>query len=156
MSTNRPVYEKSSLYNNIATHLHDVDQILQEISAEKHSRPDLETAFAEPRIPMEKQLADIWAEILKLDHVGIYDNFFDLGGDSLLAAQTLSRMQEKFGVELPIGDIIARSFTIAEAAIAFEDYLLAQATDEEIASVVQQLDGLPEEEIRRLLFQDSR
>jgi aryl carrier-like protein len=40
---------------------------------------------------VEKLLADIWAGVLKLEHVGIHDNFFDLGGDSILGTQILAR-----------------------------------------------------------------
>jgi acyl-coenzyme A synthetase/AMP-(fatty) acid ligase/acyl carrier protein len=58
--------------------------------------------FAAPRTPTEESLAQIWSEVLNVERVGINDNFFDLGGHSLLATQIFSRMQDVFGVELPL------------------------------------------------------
>jgi acyl-coenzyme A synthetase/AMP-(fatty) acid ligase/lauroyl/myristoyl acyltransferase/acyl carrier protein len=49
------------------------------------ARPELATPFAPPRTELEQQIADIWADLLELDEVGIDDNFFELGGDSLTA-----------------------------------------------------------------------
>jgi amino acid adenylation domain-containing protein len=55
-----------------------------------------------PRNHNEHVLAAIWAEILKIDKIGVLDNFFDLGGHSLLAGQVLARVAKAFGVSLPI------------------------------------------------------
>jgi len=59
-------------------------------------------AFAEPRNPTESTLAQIWASILNLDRVGITDNFFDLGGDSLLAVRLIDRINKQFQQDLPL------------------------------------------------------
>ena len=58
--------------------------------------------FVAPRNTVEQILADIWALLLGIDHVGIFDNFFDLGGHSLLAGQVLARVANALGVSLPI------------------------------------------------------
>jgi acyl-coenzyme A synthetase/AMP-(fatty) acid ligase len=55
-------------------------------------RPELEEIYVAPRTPVEEMIAEIWAEVLKLDRVGVHDNFFDLGGHSLLATQIISKV----------------------------------------------------------------
>jgi amino acid adenylation domain-containing protein len=58
--------------------------------------------YVAPRTPLETTLAEIWAEVLGLDRVGVRDSFFDLGGHSLLATQVVSRVRERLGVEVPL------------------------------------------------------
>ncbi|RCX18353.1 amino acid adenylation domain-containing protein [Anaerobacterium chartisolvens] len=61
-----------------------------------------EKTYVEPRNEIEKELAAIVARELDVDEVGVLDNFFDLGGDSIIAAQVLTQIYQKFHVELPI------------------------------------------------------
>ncbi|MDB9510444.1 amino acid adenylation domain-containing protein [Kamptonema animale CS-326] len=63
-------------------------------------KADLADSFVAPRTRVETILAEIWAELLGLDQVGIYDNFFDLGGHSLLITQLLAKVRDVFQVEL--------------------------------------------------------
>ena len=72
------------------------------LPASDHIRPEFDDAFAAPRTPVEEILANIWAEVLKLDTVGIHDNFFDLGGHSLLATRVVSRIRDSFKLDLPL------------------------------------------------------
>ena len=65
-------------------------------------RPELDVPYIAPRSPVETELAKIWAEVLGIDRVGIHDNFFDLGGDSLLAIKFISLLRERAGVDLPV------------------------------------------------------
>lgn len=53
-----------------------------------------------PRRPMELALAEVWQELLGLERVGVYDNFFDIGGHSLLCMRVIARIEERFGVRL--------------------------------------------------------
>ena len=62
------------------------------------ARPELENAFSSHRTPVEEGLVKIWAEVLGLDQVGIFDDFLELGGDSLLASQVISRVIRTFRV----------------------------------------------------------
>jgi amino acid adenylation domain-containing protein/non-ribosomal peptide synthase protein (TIGR01720 family) len=62
-------------------------------------RPDMAAEYVEPRNEIEKALADVWKEVLRLDRVGIFDNFFDLGGDSIISLQVVSRLK-KVGYEI--------------------------------------------------------
>jgi len=63
---------------------------------------ELEKPYVAPRTPVEQAIATIWAEVLKLDRVGIHDNFFELKGHSLLATRVVSRLRTAFGLEIPL------------------------------------------------------
>ncbi|MEC9375345.1 MAG: non-ribosomal peptide synthase/polyketide synthase, partial [Pseudomonadota bacterium] len=58
--------------------------------------------FVAPKSNLEKSLAAIWAEVLKVEKVGIYDDFFAMGGHSLLATQLISKILDKLKIELPL------------------------------------------------------
>ncbi len=62
--------------------------------------PPRQFAFVAPRNSLEEALTDIWCKIFGLEEIGIYDNFFQLGGHSLIATQILSRIRDVFQVEL--------------------------------------------------------
>src|SRR6185369_7051982 len=70
-------------------------------------RDSLPAEQSEPRTPIEEVLTGSWAELLRLERVGIHDGFFDLGGHSLLAMQVVSRLREPFGVEIPLAALFA-------------------------------------------------
>ncbi|NEU79910.1 non-ribosomal peptide synthetase [Nostoc sp. UIC 10630] len=93
----------------------------QNLPACDRSRPDLEETFIAPRNSTEAILASIWAELLGLEQIGIDDNFFNLGGHSLIAAQMLSRIREGFQVELFFHHIFANP-TIAGLAGLIEQH----------------------------------
>jgi acyl transferase domain-containing protein len=67
-----------------------------------HQRPELATAYVAPADDVERALAGIWQELLGLERVGVQDNFFDLRGDSLLAAQVMARLHTAQQVKLPL------------------------------------------------------
>jgi amino acid adenylation domain-containing protein len=72
------------------------------LPAPTEARPELEQAFVVPRNPIEEVVAGIWSAVLRVDRVGIDNNFFALGGHSLLAAQVVSRIMATLDVELPL------------------------------------------------------
>ena len=83
------------------------------------ARPELADPPAAPRTPTERELARIWGQVLRIDEVGIHDNFFDLGGHSLLATQVMSRINSTFPVKLPLRRIFETP-TVAGLAQAIE------------------------------------
>ncbi|MFB7253202.1 non-ribosomal peptide synthetase [Streptomyces nojiriensis] len=72
-------------------------------------RTGLEAEFIAPRTPAERAVARVWAETLYADEVGAGDDFFDLGGDSLTATRVALRLQEEFGLEIPVRTLFTHS-----------------------------------------------
>lgn len=150
-----------SLFSHIATEMYDAGQIQEEIDAQRHGQSNLaasdlseierDVAFVAPRTPTEKKLAEIWAEFLGLEQVGIYNDFFALGGHSIIAVQILARGQEEFQVEIPMEAIFSGYFTVAETARVIEEYQIRQADPDEIAAILEELEGLSDEEVQALL-----
>ncbi|MDF5721977.1 MAG: amino acid adenylation domain-containing protein [Rhizonema sp. PD37] len=77
------------------------------------NRTEREKIYVEPRTPVEELMAKIWSQVLGIEQVGIYDNFFDLGGHSLLITQLVVRVRETFQVELPLRNLFETP-TVAE------------------------------------------
>jgi len=71
--------------------------------------------FAAPSTETEKTLAALWCDLLKVESIGRRDNFFDLGGESLLVMRAVSRMRKTFGVDVQLRNLFERP-TLAELA----------------------------------------
>jgi amino acid adenylation domain-containing protein len=89
-------------------------------------RPQMEHDYVEPRDAVEEQLAKFWAEVLRLERVGIHDSFFDLGGHSLSAVRLIGHIERKFGIRMPVATLFRYS-TIAELAMLLEAGTLPQS-----------------------------
>src|SRR5258708_1358710 len=97
-------------------------------------RPKLSSDYVAPRTPAEERLAAIWSEVLRLERVGVNDNFFEAGGHSLLAAQVVARVRAEFMIEISLR-VLFESPTVAlmvgslETIGASEDDLLIPTID---------------------------
>ena len=118
------------------------------------ARPPLATPFVTPRDEVERLLAGIWTEVLGLDEVGVDDDFLELGGDSLLAAQVVSRAIDTFLLDLPMHalyespTVAAMAATIARAA--------QESTDREaLERLLAAIDTLSDAEARDLLARQA-
>jgi len=81
--------------------------------------------FIAPRTQTERILAEIWCKLLNLQRVGVNDNYFKLGGHSLMAIRVVSRMREAFQIELSLSSIFEAP-TVAELAGMIERQLIAE------------------------------
>ncbi|MFJ8935178.1 non-ribosomal peptide synthase/polyketide synthase [Streptomyces sp. NPDC102365] len=70
-----------------------------------------------PRTARERILADVWADVLGADAIGVEDDFFDLGGDSILAARALARIREELGARLSVRDVFTARTVAALARL---------------------------------------
>jgi amino acid adenylation domain-containing protein/FkbM family methyltransferase len=104
-------------------------------------RPGLGETSLAPRNHIEEGLSRIWAEVLRLDRVGVNDNFFRLGGHSLLATQVVSRVRDAFQVKLPLREFFAGP-TIAELAVAVVQSIATQSDGDEMDEILAQLEDL--------------
>ncbi|MBN1888045.1 MAG: amino acid adenylation domain-containing protein [Thermoflexales bacterium] len=80
-------------------------------------RPELEQAYVAPRSSDEETMAQIWTEVLGLEHIGIRDDFFELGGHSLQAMQLMAQLEQLLGENLPLARLFQHP-TIEQLASA--------------------------------------
>ncbi len=110
----------------------------------------LDQPFAAPRTVIEEVLAKMWAEVLRLDRVGIHDNFFRVGGHSLLAGRLLGRVRERFHADVSLRTFFAAP-TVAGLAMTIVEGLAERAGDGALATTLEELRGLSDEDAERLL-----
>ncbi|MGA5647914.1 non-ribosomal peptide synthetase [Streptomyces seoulensis] len=104
---------------------------------------DHETAdHVAPRDETERVVADIWADVLSLPRVGVFDDFFALGGHSLIATRAVNRMRQAFDTALPLSVIFERP-TVAGTAEYLHDLILAE------------IEAMSDDEAHRLLADAS-
>ena len=85
---------------------------------------DQQTEYAPPRNPVEEAITKVWIDVLKLEKIGMFDRFLDLGGDSLLASQLISRLRQTLNIEINLIDFFDAP-TIAEQAVIVQELILA-------------------------------
>ncbi|MFC5814534.1 non-ribosomal peptide synthetase [Nonomuraea harbinensis] len=102
-----------------------------------------EIPYVAPRTPTERKLAAIWAEVLEVPRVGVDDDFFAVGGHSILAAMALSRIRAAFGVEVHFDELftaptLAACAKVVERAAAGPARPLTGASGPAVASLEQE------------------
>jgi len=115
-----------------------------------HTRPELDVPFIAPITGTEESLARIWVDVLGIDRVGIQDNFFDLGGDSLAATRVIARVLKQYRLELPLRTLFLCPI-VKEMAAVITEHQGKQSDDQELERVVRELESLSEEEAKRLV-----
>lgn len=115
------------------------------------NRPELSGAYVEPTTALESVLTGIWADVLELDRVGVTDDFFDLGGHSLLVTQAVSRIRDLFRVDLSI-----RGFLTAGTVLTLAGRLRSAAAEagmdaDRTAELILQVSGMDAEQVTRKL-----
>jgi amino acid adenylation domain-containing protein len=114
------------------------------------SRHEVSGTFTAAITAIEKVLAKLWAEIIKIDEVGIHDDFSELGGDSLLAAQIVSEVNNIFSLKQPLKTLFEAP-TVAKLV----EFVLTNETQpghsDKIANLLTKIDGMSSEDIGKAL-----
>ena len=74
----------------------------KKLPAPDTSRPELGVTYVAPSTDIEKNIALLWADLLNIDKIGVNDNFFDFGGNSLMSIQCIARLKQDHDIDLPI------------------------------------------------------
>jgi FkbH-like protein len=143
-----------ALQIRIATELRRPEAVLERIRAVARKATPVHAVSDPPRTALERELAELWASLLNVPAVGVHDNFFEMGGHSLLAVQLLSRVRQICGVELSLEVVYSGEFTVAELAKAVELKEIEQAGGD-YRDLLQELEGLSDEEARALLAEEQ-
>src|SRR5260370_41403851 len=101
-----------------------------------------DSAYTAPRTEMEKTVAGILERLLELEQVDVEDNFFSLGGHSLLGAQLVARLRDTFGIEIPLR-VIFEAPSVAELSSEIDRLLVAKLQAMSEKEVQRLLDGTP-------------
>jgi acyl transferase domain-containing protein len=111
----------------------------------QHPRPALATAYVAPTNELEQTIATVWQTVLGIETIGIHDNFFDLGGNSLTAIQIISRLRER-SLDVPVNEILANP-TIWHTAKSVMESIDVATLEQAIAEI----ETLSEAEVEQLL-----
>jgi acyl carrier protein len=113
-------------------------------------RPELRNAYVAPQTTLQEVLLTVWAGILGIEKIGIEDDFFELGGDSILATQIISRLRQMFRMDLP-PIILFDAPSIEKLAQYMVAHEARPGLAEKTAGVLKRIEGMSEEEVARSL-----
>lgn len=109
-----------------------------------HPRPNLKNAYVAPSNDLERRIASIFQELLGIEQIGIHDNFFALGGDSLTGTVLVSKLRQEFQIQLPFRYLMEAP-SIGDLAMVVEAILIEQLeelTEEEAHSNLEREQGM--------------
>jgi acyl transferase domain-containing protein/acyl carrier protein len=112
-------------HDQISTLANVLENLENSRTKSTHKRPILKTAYVAPSNDIEHRIAGIYQELLGIESVGINDSFFDLGGNSLIGIQLISRLRQDLQVELSIPSLF-QSPSVAELALVVEEIILGE------------------------------
>ncbi len=116
-----------------------------------HGRPNLRNPYVPPSTESERAVCEICQLLLGIDQVGIHDSFLDLGGDSLLATQLVTRVRERLGARVTLPEFFEIPTAAALASRIDAQRDAAATAEPDVASLVAQLASLSAEEVEAML-----
>ena len=132
-------------FENIAQNLYNPELILQEIACQQQRQRQLDGEFVAPRTPLEKAIASLFIEVLKLDRVGIDDDFFELGGDSIRGAILINKLQAQLSEIIHFVVLFDQKTVRGLAAYLEENY--PKAVAKILGKAITEINDLSQERI---------
>lgn len=112
----------------------------------RHARPQLQHDYTAPTNDVEHAITGMFHEVLGIEHIGIHDSFFDLGGDSLQAVQVVARLRERFQVDLPLHNFFERPTVAKLAAVLTQQPEPTEQLDD-MERLLREIESLSVEEV---------
>ena len=129
---------------------------LQRIGLGEKLSTYLQPEDVRPEGPVESELAALWCIVLDRSDIGRNSNFFACGGDSLMATRLVSRLRTKMGVEFGIAAVFRQPVLHAQASLISAAKVEGEKEkDQEMAAMLNELDGLSDEEAAQLLAEEG-
>lgn len=116
----------------------------------KHARTSLGKPYVAPRSELEQSLTTIWQELLRIDQIGVHDNFFDIGGDSLLATRLIGQLEEAFQIDLPLRALFEAP-TVADMAMTIVSKQATHLPGDALSQMLADITQLSPDELEALL-----
>jgi len=120
------------------------------LPAPNHTQPDSNRIFIAPRTANEEAVAEIWSSVLGFEKVGIQDNFFDLGGHSILAIQIMLRLSDRFRTLLPLRMLFEKP-NVEELALEITKTLIERADQAKLRRSLSELESMSDEDAKSML-----
>ncbi|HWN41216.1 MAG TPA: SDR family oxidoreductase [Thermoanaerobaculia bacterium] len=124
-------------------------------AAGAHARPESGVPYRAPENPAEAKIAEIWQELLGVDRVGVDDDFFLLGGNSLAGLQILSKMRAEFDVELPLKAFFEARTVAAMAEEIGREQEKAAFEKKRLEEILAEIEALSLDEVKAHLATEA-
>ncbi len=112
--------------------------------------PELSSSQVAPQTILQQVLSTVWAESLGIEKIGIRDDFFELGGASVVATQIVSRLRQMFQMELP-AVLMFEAPTVEKFARYMIEHEARPGLTEKTATLLKQIEGMTEDQVARSL-----
>lgn len=107
VATKAQAESKSDVFQRVTDELYSAELVLKKLSSRSwQKRPDLGHEVVAPRNEIESVLVTLWSKLLRIEPIGVTDNYFDLGGTSLLAVELFVAIEQELGPKLPLTTVV--------------------------------------------------
>jgi acyl carrier protein len=146
----------SETLSYIAQNLNNIQKIAEEVNSQTTFQVLEDHSHIPPTTPIEIRLEEIWSEYLKLNHIGINDDFFTLGGTSILLMRILSKVKKEFQVEITVKIAFDGDFTITKLSKEIVCQKLKNIDIDQLKQKMKSIESLPENQNDSFAYKEEK